>query len=76
MAYFRDQSVLSDTTPDAKSTVLVIDDDPDLRASVGRLLESVGLGAQLFGSISDFLESGPGAPQSLAFEDAAASPFR
>ena len=59
MAYFRDQSVLSDTAPDAKSTVLVIDDDPDLRASVGRLLESVGLGAQLFGSISDFLESSP-----------------
>ena len=59
MAYFRDQSVLSDTAPDAKSTVLVIYDDPDLRASVGRLLESVGLGAQLFGSISDFLESAP-----------------
>src|SRR6202046_5923606 len=45
--------------PDANSTVLVIDDDPDLRASVGRLLGSVGLGAQLFGSISDFLESDP-----------------
>src|ERR1700750_2518434 len=59
MAFFRDQSALSDTTPDGKSTVLVIDDDPDLRASVGRLLESVGLGVQLFGSISDFLESAP-----------------
>jgi FixJ family two-component response regulator len=59
MAYFRDQSVLSNTAPDAKSTVLVIDDDPDLRASVGRLLGSVGLAAQLFGSISDFLESDP-----------------
>jgi FixJ family two-component response regulator len=59
MAYFRDQSVLSNMAPDAKSTVLVIDDDPDLRASVGRLLGSVGLGAQLFGSISDFLESDP-----------------
>jgi FixJ family two-component response regulator len=59
MAYFRDQSVLNNTAPDAKSTVLVIDDDPDLRASVGRLLGSVGLAAQLFGSISDFLESDP-----------------
>jgi FixJ family two-component response regulator len=59
MAYLRDQSVLSNTVPDAKSTVLVIDDDPDLRASVGRLLGSVGMGAQLFGSISDFLESDP-----------------
>jgi FixJ family two-component response regulator len=45
--------------PDANSTVLVIDDDPELRASVGRLLRSVGLDAQLFGSISDFLTSNP-----------------
>src|ERR1700690_815470 len=45
--------------PDAKSTVLVIDDDPDLRASVGRLLRSVGLEAQLFESISGFLKSDP-----------------
>src|SRR6202142_833622 len=45
--------------PDAKSTVLVIDDDPDLRASVGRLLRSLGLDAQLFASISDFLKSDP-----------------
>src|SRR4051794_10226066 len=45
--------------PDANSTVLVIDDDPDLRASVGRLLRSLGLDAQLFASISDFLKSDP-----------------
>jgi FixJ family two-component response regulator len=45
--------------PDANPTVLVIDDDPDLRASVGRLLRSVGLGAQLFASISEFLKSNP-----------------
>jgi FixJ family two-component response regulator len=45
--------------PDANSTVLVIDDDPDLRASVGRLLRSVGLDAQLFASISDFFKSNP-----------------
>ena len=45
--------------PDANSTVLVIDDDPDLRASVGRLLRSLGLDAQLFASISDFLASDP-----------------
>jgi len=45
--------------PDAKPTVLVIDDDPDLRASVGRLLRSVGLEAQIFASISDFLKSDP-----------------
>ena len=45
--------------PDANATVLVIDDDPDLRASVGRLLRSLGLDAQLFASISDFLKSDP-----------------
>ena len=45
--------------PDATSTVLVIDDDPDLRASVGRLLRSLGLDTQLFASISDFLKSDP-----------------
>jgi len=45
--------------PDANSSVLVIDDDPDLRASVGRLLRSLGLDAQLFASISDFLKSDP-----------------
>ena len=45
--------------PEANSTVLVIDDDPDLRASVGRLLRSLGQDAQLFASIPDFLESDP-----------------
>lgn len=44
---------------DANSTVLVIDDDPDLRASVGRLLRSLGIDVQLFASISDFLKSDP-----------------
>src|SRR5438105_14387873 len=45
--------------PDANSTVWVIDDDPDLRASVGRLLRSLGIDVQLFASISDFLKSDP-----------------
>jgi FixJ family two-component response regulator len=45
--------------PDAKSTVLIIDDDPNLRASVGRLLRSLGQDAQLFESISEFLASDP-----------------
>ena len=44
---------------DATSTVLIIDDDPDLRASVGRLLRSLGINVQLFASISDFLKSDP-----------------
>jgi len=44
---------------DANSTVLVVDDDPTLRESVGRLLRSLGLEAQLFASIADFLNSEP-----------------
>src|SRR5580704_12502929 len=44
---------------DADPTVLVVDDDPALLQSVGLLLESVGLDAQLFASIADFLKSNP-----------------
>jgi FixJ family two-component response regulator len=44
---------------DANSTVLVVDDDPTLRESVGRLLRSLGIEAQLFASIVDFLDSDP-----------------
>ena len=44
---------------DANPTVLIVDDDPDLRASIARLLRSVGLNAQLFATIADFLASDP-----------------
>jgi len=42
-----------------KSTVLVIEDDVELRNSLARLLRSVDLDAQLFGSVSEFLKSDP-----------------
>jgi FixJ family two-component response regulator len=45
--------------PDARSTVLVVDDDLAVRESVARLLRSVGLDAQLFASIAEFLGSDP-----------------
>ncbi|KUM27229.1 two-component system response regulator [Mesorhizobium loti] len=55
--------------PDASSTVLVIDDDPDLRASLGRLLRSVSINVQLFGSIADFLASAaPDGPTCLVLD--------
>src|ERR1700681_4808769 len=55
--------------PDANSTVLVIDDDPDLRASVGRLLRSLDLDARLFASVSDFLNSDlPDGPTCLVLD--------
>jgi FixJ family two-component response regulator len=38
-------------------TVLIIDDDPDLRNSVGRLLRSVGMDVQLFESIPNFIKA-------------------
>jgi len=45
--------------PKIDSTVFVIDDDPELLGSVGRLLRSLGLDGQLFASIADFLKSAP-----------------
>ena len=55
--------------PNANSTVLVVDDDPDLRESVGRLLRSVGMNARLFASISDFLQSDlPNGPTCLVLD--------
>jgi FixJ family two-component response regulator len=53
----------------AKPTVLVIDDDPDLRASIARLLRSLDMDARLFASISDFLKSDPpGGPTVLVLD--------
>ena len=43
------------TEPSANSCVVVIDDDPEVRTSLGRLLRSVELHPQLFGSIADYL---------------------
>src|ERR1700674_4258090 len=45
--------------PDANSRVSIIDDDAEFRDSVGRLLRSVGLDAQQFSSVSDFLNAPP-----------------
>ena len=54
---------------DANPTVLIVDDDPDLRNSVGRLLRSVGLDVQLFASVSDFLKSDlPDGPTCLVLD--------
>jgi FixJ family two-component response regulator len=43
--------------PDAKPTVLIVDDDAEFRDSVGRLLRTVGLHTQQFSSVSDFFEA-------------------
>jgi FixJ family two-component response regulator len=44
---------------DATSTIVVIDDDIDVRDSLECLLRSAGLNAMLFASVSDFLKSEP-----------------
>ena len=43
--------------PEENPTVLVVDDDPQMRDSVGQLLRSLGMKVQLFASVSDFLNS-------------------
>ena len=43
--------------PDSNVCVVVIDDDPDFRESLGRLLRSAGLRSRLFESIDDFLSA-------------------
>jgi FixJ family two-component response regulator len=59
----------AEANSEAHSTVLIIDDDADLRNSVGRLLRSVGLNAQLFASIPDFLKSeSPNTPACLVLD--------
>ena len=44
---------------DANPSVLIIDDDPEFRDSVARLLQSVGLHTQQFSSVSDFFNAPP-----------------
>ncbi|HEY2540381.1 MAG TPA: response regulator transcription factor [Stellaceae bacterium] len=54
---------------EATLTVIVIDDDPAIRESIGSLLRSVGLQAQLLASIDEFLKAGrPGGPTCLVLD--------
>jgi FixJ family two-component response regulator len=44
---------------DTNPTVLIIDDDPEFRDSVGRLLRTVGLDTKQFSSVSEFFSAAP-----------------
>ena len=44
---------------EAHPSVWIVDDDPEFRDSVARLLRSVGLHTQQFSSVSDFLSADP-----------------
>jgi FixJ family two-component response regulator len=55
--------------PERNPTVLVIDDDLQMRDSVGQLLRSLGMEVQLFASVSDFLNSDkPDGPTCLVLD--------
>ena len=56
---FVDPQLSLTIVPGSDSCVVVIDDDREFRASVARLLRSVGLNSQLFASIADYLRSEP-----------------
>src|SRR5438477_10012867 len=54
---------------EAIATVIVIDDDPAVRESIGGLLRSVGLQAKLFTSVDEFLKAGrPDGPACLVLD--------
>ena len=42
---------------EAKTTVFIVDDDPDMRDSLRSLVRSVGLDVNAFGSVSEFLKA-------------------
>jgi len=42
---------------DAPATIIVIDDDPEIREALGSLLRSVGFAVNLLASVGDFLRS-------------------
>jgi FixJ family two-component response regulator len=64
------RSATQDTRmPDAKPTVLVVDDDSEFRDSVARLLRSVDLETRHFSSVADFLKANlPDGPTCLVLD--------
>jgi FixJ family two-component response regulator len=54
---------------EAMPSVIVIDDDSAIRESIGALLRSVGLQANLFASVDEFLKAGrPDGPACLVLD--------
>jgi FixJ family two-component response regulator len=61
----RRELTMAETTP----TVIVIDDDPAIRESIGSLVRSVGLQTKLSGSVDEFLKAGrPEGPACLVLD--------
>ncbi|MBC2802907.1 response regulator transcription factor [Rhizobium ruizarguesonis] len=54
---------------EAPATIIVIDDDPEIREALGSLLRSVGFAVNLLASVGDFLRSGrPDGPTCLVLD--------
>ncbi|CDM62321.1 MULTISPECIES: response regulator transcription factor [Rhizobium] len=54
---------------EAQATIIVIDDDPEVREALGSLLRSVGFAVNLLASVGDFLRSGrPDGPTCLVLD--------
>ncbi|WSH66368.1 response regulator transcription factor [Rhizobium ruizarguesonis] len=54
---------------EAPATIIVIDDDPEIREALGSLLRSVGFAVNLLASVGDFLRSGrPNGPTCLVLD--------
>src|SRR5262252_10537871 len=59
----------SGTMTEAQPSVVVIDDDPDIREALRSLLQSVGLQSRAFASVPEFLKSGrPEGPTCLVLD--------
>src|SRR5271169_1694825 len=55
--------------PEAEPTIIVVDDDPGIRDSLGSLLRSVGLQVKLLASVPELLETGrPAGPTCLVLD--------
>ena len=56
-------------SPMASASVFVVDDDPEVRAAMQRLLKTVGLHAEVFASAKDFLQQSlPQGPSCLILD--------
>src|SRR6266404_7957785 len=56
-------------TTEVASIVSVVDDDPSVRRAIKRLIESVGLQVELFGSAQEFLQANrPDVPGCLVLD--------
>ena len=57
------------TMTEPEATIVVIDDDPEVREALGSLLRSVGLQARLLASVPEFMQAGrPGGPTCLVLD--------